>query len=98
MPDQVGHDVIAGLTGNLLLIQRSSNVNSACNCTTYHRVVTDAEDHSCELCVRVHTTHSVGHISNGYRPYAARPCVSHWTSHGRTGSLVEVPFFVHLLV
>ena len=26
-----------------LLIQRSSNVNSASNCTTYHRVVTDSE-------------------------------------------------------
>ena len=33
-----------------------------------------------ELCVRVHTAHSVGHISNGYRPYAVRPCVYHWTS------------------
>ena len=22
----------------------------------------------------------VGHISNGYRPYTACPCVSHWTS------------------
>ena len=32
IPDQVGDDVIAGLTGNLLLIQRSSNVNSTCNC------------------------------------------------------------------
>ncbi len=63
-----------------LLIQRSSNVNSACNCTTYHWVVTDAEGHFCELCVRVHTAHSVGHISNGYRPYAACPYVSHWTS------------------
>ena len=31
IPDQVGDDVISGLTGNLLLIQRSSNVNSACN-------------------------------------------------------------------
>ncbi len=50
MPDQVGHDVIAGLTGNLLLVKRSSNV-------------------------KVHSAHSVGHISNGYRP-----CVSHWTS------------------
>ena len=28
----------------------------------------------------MHTAHSVGHISNGYRPYAVRPCVSHWTS------------------
>ena len=45
MPDQVGHDclVITGLTGNLLLIKRSSNVNRASNCTTYHRVVTDSE-------------------------------------------------------
>ena len=63
-----------------LLIERSSNVNSASNCTTNHRVVTDAEGHSCELSVRVHTPHSVGHISNGYRPYAARPGVSHWRS------------------
>ena len=31
IPDQVGDDVIAGLTGNLLLIQRSSDVNSANN-------------------------------------------------------------------
>ena len=34
-----------------LLIQRSSNVNSACNCTTYHRVVTDAEEsHHLNVC------------------------------------------------
>ena len=51
IPDQVGDDVIAGLTGNLLLIQRSSNVNSASNCTTYHRVVTDAEEsHHLNVC------------------------------------------------
>ena len=42
---------MAGLTGHLLLIQRSSNVNSACNCTTYHRVVTDAEEsHHLNVC------------------------------------------------
>ena len=63
-----------------LLIQRSSNINRTSNCTTYHWVVTDAEGHSCELCVREHTAHSVGNISNGYRPYAVRPGVSHWTS------------------
>ena len=93
MPDQVGHDVfvITGLTGNLLLIKCSSNVNSASNCTTNHRVVTDAEEshhlnvswnrrRTCELCVRVHTTHCVSHKSNGYRPNEVRPCVSHWTS------------------
>ena len=51
IPDLVGNDVIAGLTGNLLLIQRSSNVNSASNCTTYHRVVTDAEEsHHLNVC------------------------------------------------
>ena len=51
IPDQVGDDVIAGLTGNLLLIKRSSNVNSASNCTTYHRVVTDAEEsHHLNVC------------------------------------------------
>ena len=34
-----------------LLIQRSSNINSACNCTTYHRVVTDAEEsHHLNVC------------------------------------------------
>ena len=55
MPDQVGHDVIAGLTGNLLLVKRNSNII-------------------------VNTAHSVGHISNGYRPYAVHPGVSHWTS------------------
>ena len=27
-----------------LLVKCSSNVNSACNCTTYHRVVTDSEE------------------------------------------------------
>ena len=45
MPDQVGHDylVITGLTGNLLLIKCSSNVNRASHSTTNHRVVTDAE-------------------------------------------------------
>ena len=99
-----------------LLIQRSSNVNSASNGATNHRVVTDTEEshhlnvcrnrrqtecnqtclncrgakeekpvglnwwRTCELSVRVHTAHSVGHISNDYRPYAVRPCVSHWTS------------------
>ncbi len=48
---QFGHDVIAGLTGNLLLIKRSSNVNSASNCTTYHWVVTDAEEsHHLNVC------------------------------------------------
>ena len=40
MPDHVGHDC---LTGNLLLIERSSNVNRTSNYTTYLRVVTDAE-------------------------------------------------------
>ena len=53
MPDQVGHDclVITGLTGNLLLVKCSSNVNSACNCTTYHWVVTDAEEyHNLNVC------------------------------------------------
>ena len=51
MPDQVGHDVIAGLTGNLLLVESSSNVNRASNCTTYHRVVTDAEEsHHLNVC------------------------------------------------
>ena len=46
MPDQVGHDclVITGLTGNLLLVKCSSNINRASNCTTYHWVVTDAEE------------------------------------------------------
>ena len=46
MPDQVGHDclVITGLTGNLLLIKCSSNVNGASYSTTYHWVVTDAEE------------------------------------------------------
>ena len=34
-----------------LLIKRSSNVNSASNCTTYHRVVTDAEEsHHLNVC------------------------------------------------
>ena len=48
---RLGHDVIAGLTGNLLLVKRSSNVNSASNCTTYHRVVTDAEEsHHLNVC------------------------------------------------
>ncbi len=61
------HAVMAGLTGHLLLLERSSNVNGTSNSTTYHRVVT-------------YTAHSVGHISNGYRPYAVRPSVSHWTS------------------
>ena len=28
----------------------------------------------------MHTTHSVGHKSNGYQPNKVRPCVSHWTS------------------
>ena len=50
-PTSVGHDVIAVLTGNLLLIQRSSNVNSASNCTTYHWVVTDSEEsHHLNVC------------------------------------------------
>ena len=40
---RLGHNVIAGLTGNLLLIERSSNVNGASNSTAYHRVVTDSE-------------------------------------------------------
>ena len=31
IPEQVGDDVIAGLTGNLLIIQCSSNVNSTSN-------------------------------------------------------------------
>ena len=46
MPDQVGHDylVITGLTGNLLLIKCSSNVHGSSYSTTYHRVVTDAEE------------------------------------------------------
>ena len=48
---RLGHNVIAGLTGNLLLIKRSSNVNSASNSTTYHRVVTDAEEsHYLNVC------------------------------------------------
>ena len=51
IPDQVGDDVIASLTGNLLLIQRSSNVNSASNGATNHRVVTDAEEsHHLNVC------------------------------------------------
>ena len=53
MPDQVGHDyhVITGLTGNLLLIKCSSNVNGTCYSTTYHRVVTDAEEsHHLNVC------------------------------------------------
>ena len=53
MPDQVGHDisVIAGSTGNLLLVKCSSNVNGASNCTTYHRVVTDSEEsHHLNVC------------------------------------------------
>ena len=59
MPDQVGHDclvwhdclVITGLTGNLLLIKCSSNVNGTSNCTTNHRVVTDAEEsHHLNVC------------------------------------------------
>ena len=34
-----------------LLVERSSNVNGACNCTTYHRVVTDAEEsHHLNVC------------------------------------------------
>ena len=34
-----------------LFVERSSNVNSACNCTTYHRVVTDAEEsHHLNVC------------------------------------------------
>ncbi len=34
-----------------LLVKRSSNVNSASNCTTYHRVVTDAEEsHHLNVC------------------------------------------------
>ena len=55
-----------------LFVERSSNVNRTSNSTTYHRVVTDSEEshhlnvcwnwwRTCELCVRVHTTHSVGH-------------------------------------
>ena len=27
----------------------------------------------------MHTTHSVSHKSNGYRPNEVCPCVSHWT-------------------
>ena len=53
MPDQVGHDclVITGLTGNLLLIKCCRNVNGTSNCTTYHRVVTDAEEsHHLNVC------------------------------------------------
>ena len=43
--------VITGLTGNLLLVKRSSNVHSASNCTTYHWVVTDAEEsHHLNVC------------------------------------------------
>ena len=39
------------LRNTRLLIQRSSNVNSASNCTTYHRVVTDAEEsHHLNVC------------------------------------------------
>ena len=34
-----------------LFVERSSNVNSACNCTTYHRVVTDSEEsHHLNVC------------------------------------------------
>ena len=34
-----------------LFVERSSNVNSACNCATYHRVVTDAEEsHHLNVC------------------------------------------------
>ena len=34
-----------------LLVKRSSNVNSASNCTTYHWVVTDAvESHHLNVC------------------------------------------------
>ena len=80
MPDQVGDNVIAGLTGNLLFVQRSSNVNSTSNCTTYHRVVTDSEPtpaNCASECIRPMVSVI---ISNGYRPYAVHPCVSHWTS------------------
>ena len=36
---------------NKLLIKCSSNVNGASNCTTYHRVVTDAEEsHHLNVC------------------------------------------------
>ena len=62
-----------GMTLTRLLVERSSNVNRTSNSTTNHRVVTDAEEshhlnvcwnwwRTCELCVRVHTTHSVGQI------------------------------------
>ena len=51
IPDQVGDDVIAGLTGHLLLVKCSSNVNSASNSATYHWVVTDAEEsHHLNVC------------------------------------------------
>ena len=34
-----------------LFVKRSSNVNSTSNCTTYHRVVTDAEEsHHLNVC------------------------------------------------
>ena len=34
-----------------LFVKRSSNVNSASNCTTYHRVVTDSEEsHHLNVC------------------------------------------------
>ena len=68
---------------NLLLIKCSSNVNGASNCTTYHWVVTDSEEshhlnvcwnwwRTCKLCVRVHTTHCVGHTMGSCRILMSR--------------------------
>lgn len=72
-----------------LLVQCLSNVNSASYCTAYHRVVADAEEAhhlhvgrnwwgTCELSVRVHTAHCVGHsLRSEYQQSlyrALRPC------------------------
>ena len=46
----MNHSLIV-LSNNELLVKCSSNVNSASNCTTYHRVVTDSEEsHHLNVC------------------------------------------------
>ena len=50
-PNAVGRDLVFQPSSLRLLVKRSSNVNSASNCTTYHRVVTDAEEsHHLNVC------------------------------------------------
>ena len=56
----------------MLLVEGGSHVNGASYCAAYHRVVADSEEshhlhvsrygrRACELCIAVHTSHSVGH-------------------------------------